>query len=432
MALESEWRNGTTAAHRAMLLSKWSRLLLTTPDILDDLTLLMTMESGKPLTESRGELHYAASFLDYFAGEATRSTNAGGGFLIPTPFTSTTTATSTSPRGQILARHEAVGVCALITPWNFPAAMMTRKVGPALAAGCTAILKPSELTPLTAIALCTLAYRAGIPPNVLRIVTASPQKTPMVGRVLCQSPLVRKLSFTGSTHVGKGLLEQSASTVKRVSLELGGNAPFIVFDDANLDQATTAAISSKFRNAGQTCVCADRFLLHSSIYQEFLELLLTKTKQGPAHCVGPGIDPSTTMGPLISTQAVERVHAKVQQAMELGATLQLGGKILSHLGTHFYEPTILSDVPPEADLWKTETFGPVIAIRTFDTDDEALALAHDDQEESAVGLAAYFCTQNLHRAFRMAERYVCCLFFVICCCLCCCRSSRGSVWKAVD
>jgi succinate-semialdehyde dehydrogenase / glutarate-semialdehyde dehydrogenase len=414
-ALESHWRDGTTATHRAHLLRTWSQLLLTNREILDDLTLIMTLESGKPLAESRGELHYAASFLDYFAAEATRSTNAGGGVLIPTPFTTTcppSAATGAAgiavpqPRGQIMARHQAVGVCVLITPWNFPAAMMTRKVGPAMAAGCTAVLKPSELTPLTAIALCTLAYRAGIPPDVIRVMTASTKDTPRVGRILCQSPRVQKISSTGSTKVGKWLLEQSASTVKRVSLELGGNAPFIVFGDANIDQATTAAVSSKFRNAGQTCVCADRFLIHSSIYHEFLHQLISKTRMGPASRVGPGTDSRTTMGPLISTHAVESVHAKVQQAIQMGSTLHLGGRVLSsEVGSHFFEPTILSHVPSEADLWKMETFGPVIAIRTFDTDDEALEMAND----SSVGLAAYFCTQDLGRAFRMAERYVSCV-----------------------
>lgn len=398
--LENSWRDSTTAAFRGSLLREWSRLMLQ-EDTLRDLATIMTLESGKPLAESMGEVKYAASFLDYFAAEAVRSTNAGGGFLVPTPFVQPQD--GTSPRGQILARHQAVGLTAMITPWNFPSAMLTRKVGPALAAGCTAVVKPSELTPLSAIALATLAYRAGIPRDVVSILTASTDDTPSVGAAFCANPLVQKISFTGSTKVGKWLMEQSSSTVKRLSLELGGNAPFVVFGDADLDQAVTAAIASKFRNAGQTCVCADRFLVHSSIHDEFVEKLVAQTQQLQ---VGAGMDVTptpTTMGPLITPTAVDSITTKVEQALSMGATLRLGGNRLEGLGPHFYEPTILTGVPVDADLWKTETFGPVVAIHTFDRDDQALAIAND----SSVGLAAYFCTNNLSRAFSFSQRLEC-------------------------
>jgi len=243
-ALES-WRDGTTASHRANLLTAWSSSM---KDNVDDLATIMTLESGKPLAESKGEIAYAASFLDYYAGEAVRSSNAGGGFLVPTPFAQA----DGSPRGQILAKHQAVGLTAMITPWNFPSAMMTRKVGPAFAAGCTSVVKPAQLTPLSAIALGTLAYRAGIPREVFQIVTSSSEDTPAIGKAMCASPLVKKISFTGSTKVGKQLMQESAVNVKRLSLELGGNAPFIVFDDADIEQAVDSAMASKFRNAGQT------------------------------------------------------------------------------------------------------------------------------------------------------------------------------------
>ncbi len=393
-ALLESWRDSTTAAYRANLLTEWSRLVKQNNQ---DLATIMTLESGKPLSESLGEIQYAASFLDFFAGEAIRSTNAG--FMVPTPFVQSND--GQSPRGQILAKYQAVGLTAMITPWNFPSAMMTRKVGPALAAGCTAVVKPSELTPLSAIALATLAYRAGIPPDVLGVVTASTADAPQVGKAFCSSPLVQKISFTGSTAVGKWLLEQSASTVKRLSLELGGNAPFVVFDDADIPVAVTAAVTSKFRNAGQTCVCADRFLVHSSIHDQFLEQLIAQTRTLQ---VRHGLDASTgivTMGPLISIQAVNAVAAKVDQAISMGAQCHLGGNRLPQLGTHFYEPTILSHVSLDSDVWKTENFGPVIAIHSFDTDHEALAIAND----SSFGLASYFCTKDLRRAFSFSERY---------------------------
>ncbi|CAB9523923.1 Putative succinate-semialdehyde dehydrogenase C1002.12c [NADP(+)] [Seminavis robusta] len=388
------WRDGTTASFRSNLLSKWSGLI---QENADDLAIIMTLESGKPLAESRGEVNYATSFLDFYAAEAVRSTGAGGGFMIPTPFATTNGA----PRGQIMAKQQAVGVTGLITPWNFPIAMITRKVGPALAAGCTAIVKPSELTPLTAVALQNLAEQAGIPENVLQLITTDKSSTPQVGGELCTNPLVRKLSFTGSTAVGKLLMKQSSDTVKRLSLELGGNAPFVVFDDADIDQAVTAAMASKFRNAGQTCVCADRFLVHAAVHDEFVDKFVAAAQK---LVVGPGLDKETTMGPMIVADAVTRTHQKVQEALERdGATCALGGSPMEDLGPHFYQPTILTGVSPESSIWKTETFGPVAPIIKFDVEEEALRLAND----SDVGLASYFCTRDLSRAFRFSEQLEC-------------------------
>lgn len=383
------WRDGTNAPARANLLQEWKRLILENAD---DLATLMTLESGKPLAESRGEVNYAASFLQFNAEEAVRTTGAGGGGLIPSPFTHA----SGAPRGRIMAVQQAVGVTGLITPWNFPIAMITRKVGPALAAGCTAVVKPSELTPLTAMALQRLADRAGIPPYVLQLVTADRPSTPEVGTELCTNKLVKKVSFTGSTAVGKLLMKQSSDTIKRLSLELGGNAPFVVFEDADLDQAIAGAMASKFRNAGQTCVCADRFLVHESVHDEFVARLIEAAGK---LVVGPGMDPSTTMGPLIVSDAVDKTHAKVQDAIQQGARCVLGGSPLKDMGPHFYEPTILTQVEPSADIWKTETFGPVAAVMKFASEEEALEIAND----SDVGLASYFCTKDLSRAFRFAE-----------------------------
>ena len=430
-----KWRDQTTAAFRGTLLIQWSSLIKSN---LDDLATIMTLESGKPLSESRGEVNYAASFLDYYAAEAVRATGTGGGFMVPSPFSTTNGA----PRGHVMAIQQAVGVTALITPWNFPMAMITRKVGPALAAGCTCVVKPSELTPLSAIALKNLADRAGIPPNVFQVVcvrnrlklffipmsmmfswralfhqfspdvssihfyfsslrTASAESTPRVGIEFCTNPLVHKISFTGSTRVGKLLMKQSSDTVKRMSLELGGNAPFVCFEDADVDQAVDAAMASKFRNAGQTCVCADRFLVHSSVHDEFVEKLIAKVKDIK---VGPGVAPNTQMGPLISKHSVQNVAQKVQHAIVEGAKCELGGKVemSEHLGPQFYPPSILTNVSRESDIWKTETFGPVAPIMRFDTEDEALEIAND----SPVGLASYFCTRDLSRAFRFAQGYV--------------------------
>lgn len=385
-----QWRDGTLAQDRANLLLEWSRLIQQHSV---DLARIMTLEAGKPLAESMGELAYGRSFLDWFAGEAVRTNGAGGGCILPTTFRAT--GGGAAPRGQIMAIQQAVGVCGLITPWNFPLAMITRKAGPALAAGCTAVIKPSELTPLTAIALQELAYRAGIPRDVLQVVTTNQDTTPAVGRELCTHPDIRKVSFTGSTRVGKTLMEWCSGNVKRLSLELGGNAPFIVFEDANLEQAVAAAVASKFRNAGQTCVCADRFLVHESLFDAFVEKLTDRIKSSLV--VGDGLHPGVTMGPLITEQAAGLVHEKVQGAVRSGAKIHIGGETPNG---HFYSPTILTHVPIDADIWKMETFGPVVAMRSFRTEEEALQIAND----SRVGLAGYFCTNDLSRAFRFAAR----------------------------
>ncbi len=289
---------------------------------------------------------------------------------------------------------------ALITPWNFPIAMITRKVGPALAAGCTCVLKPSELTPLTAIALETLSRRAGIPEGVFELVTADRELTREVGDEMCENDIIKKISFTGSTPVGKLLMKQSSDTVKRLSLELGGNAAFLVFEDADIDVAVSAAMSSKFRNAGQTCVCSDRFLVHSSILDEFVEKLADKVKQLKT---GHGLQDGVTMGPVISNVPVKNLSKKIDTALSEGATCVLGGSPLPALGPNFFEPTILTNVDTKSLIWCTETFGPVVAVKSFDTEEEALAIAND----SSVGLASYICTRDVSRIFRVSSALEC-------------------------
>lgn len=384
------WRDGTTCLHRSKILTKWSDEI---KDNMEDMATIMTMESGKPLAESKGEVMYACSFLDYYAGEALRPTSAGGGFIAPSTFSTP----EGTPRGQIIAINEAVGVTAMVTPWNFPAAMITRKVGPALAAGCTAVVKPSELTPLSAIALCALGKKAGIPDGVFELVVAGTDSTPAVGEEFCSNPIVKKISFTGSVAVGKLLARQSADTVKKVSLELGGNAPFIVFDDADVDVAVQAAIASKFRHAGQTCVCSDRFLVHRSIHDEFVSKFVAAVEQLK---VAPGMNEGATMGPLIASNAAESVRAKVEEAIAEGGKRVTGGSALPDVGANFFQPTIITEVDTESRIWKEETFGPVAAIRSFDTEEEALEVAND----CSVGLASYFCSQDLSRVFRVAKQ----------------------------
>lgn len=385
------WRDETTAAHRASLLTKWSNLM---GENADDLATIMTLESGKPLPESYGEVNYAKAFLEYYAAEAIRPTGAGGGFMVPSPFPGT----DGGPKGQVMALQQAVGVAGMVAPWNFPLAMITRKVGPALAAGCTAVAKPSELTPLSAIALKNLADRAGIPDGVFELVTASTESTPAVGTEFCTNSIVKKISFTGSTRVGKILMEQSSGTVKRVSMELGGNACFVVFEDADVDEAVNAAMLAKFRNAGQTCVTADRFLIHSSVHDEFVSKFVAKMKTIK---VGPGIHPDTQLGPLINVAGVQSITDKVQAALEEGATVYEQISLPEEgSGPHFYPPTVLTNVSSDSDIWKTETFGPVAAIRSFETEEEALDIANDVN----VGLASYFFTKDLSRAFSFASK----------------------------
>lgn len=364
-----------TAEDRANLLKRWFQLMI---EHQEDLALLMTTEQGKPLAESRGEITYAASFIEWFAEEARRLY----GEVIPSPWGDK----------RIVVTREPVGVCAAITPWNFPSAMITRKVAPALAAGCTIIVKPATQTPLSALAMAELALRAGIPKGVFNVVTGDPRP---IGGVLTSSSVVRKLTFTGSTEIGRVLAAQCAPTLKRMSLELGGNAPFIVFDDADLDAAVAGAIASKYRNTGQTCVCSNRFLVQDGVYDAFSEKLAKAVK---ALQVGNGLDKDVTQGPLIDEAALAKVEELVGEAVAKGANVVLGGKRHA-LGGTFYEPTILCNVTKDMRVAKEEIFGPVSPLFRFKTEDEAIAMANDTE----FGLAAYFYSKNVGRAFRVTE-----------------------------
>ncbi len=366
------WR-GKTAGERAGLLRRWYELLL---EHQDDLAVLMTTEQGKPLVESRGEVVYGASFIEWFAEEGKRIY----GDVIP----------SHADGKRIVVLKQPIGVVAAVTPWNFPNAMITRKVAPALAAGCTAVVKPAGETPLSALALAELADRAGIPPGVFNVIMTSTSGP--VGEELTTSPLVRKFSFTGSTEVGKLLMRQCTSTVKKVSLELGGNAPFIVFDDADLDAAVDGAMASKYRNAGQTCVCANRMLVQDGVYDEFLE----KFSAGVAALkVGDGREDGVTIGPLINDAAVEKVNELVEDSVSHGAKIVAGG---GHDG-RFYVPTILSDVTADMKISSEEIFGPVAPLTRFKTEEEAIALAND----TPFGLASYFYARDVGRIWRVSE-----------------------------
>lgn len=368
------WRE-VPAAERARYLETWHRLILENQE---DLALIMTAEQGKPLSESRGEIGYGATFVKWFAEEARRIY----GDTIPAP---------TADR-RILVIKQPVGVVAAITPWNFPNAMITRKCAPALAAGCTVLVKPSELTPLSALALAVLAERAGIPPGVFNVLTGLPAG---VGGEMTGNPAVRKLSFTGSTRVGQLLMGQCASSIKRLSLELGGNAPFIVFDDADLDLAITGVMLSKFRNAGQTCVCANRILVQEGIYARFAERLTAAVAQLK---VGDGLSAGVTIGPLINTAAVEKVALHIGDALEKGASIAIGGAPQG--ADLFVQPTVLLEATPDMLLASEETFGPVAPLFRFHDEAEALAIAND----TPYGLAAYYFTQDIRRAFRVGER----------------------------
>ena len=372
------WR-ALPAARRAELLEAWCDAMIVN---IEDLARLMTLEQGKPLAESRGEIRYGAGFVKWFAEEAKRVY----GDTIPAP---------TADR-RILVLKEPVGVCAAITPWNFPNAMITRKVAPALAAGCTIVIKPSELTPFSALAAAALAERVGFPPGVINVVTGEAEP---IGEALTSSPIVRKLSFTGSTRVGKLLMERCAHTLKRVSLELGGNAPFIIFADADLDKAIQGVMTSKFRNAGQTCVCANRILVEESVYDEFS----ARVSQAVARqVVGDGLQEGVTIGPLISDAAVDKVLGHIDDARAKGATALTGGS--THpLGGHYVQPTVLTGMTTGMRVADEETFGPVAPLFRFRTEDEALALAN----ATPFGLASYFYTENVRRAWRVAERLEC-------------------------
>ncbi|WP_035601528.1 NAD-dependent succinate-semialdehyde dehydrogenase [Hyphomonas polymorpha] len=368
-----EW-SGLLAEKRARILRQWFDLLMENQA---DLAAIMTAEQGKPLSEAKGEIAYAASFIEWFAEESRRTY----GDIIPTH----------NSAARILVTHEPVGVTAAITPWNFPAAMIARKAGAALAVGCTMVVKPASATPLTALAMAELASRAGIPAGVLSVITGSAGE---IGSELTSNPKVRKVSFTGSTETGKKLMQQSATTLKRLSLELGGNAPFLVFEDADLDAAVEGAIASKFRNSGQTCVCANRFLVQAGIYDAFAEKLTEAVRKLN---VGNGMDEGIDQGPLINEDAVETVKAHIEDALLKGARIELGGK-LHKLGGTFFEPTVLTDVPATARIAREETFGPVAALFRFGDEAEAIAMANDTE----FGLAAYAYTKDLARAFRVS------------------------------
>lgn len=368
------WR-ARTAKERGALLRKWHDLMLQHQD---DLGYLMTREQGKPLAEARGEIGYGASFVEWFAEEGRRVY----GDVIP----------QTVPSRRILVLKQPVGVCGLITPWNFPNAMITRKAAPALAAGCTCVIKPATMTPYSALALAELAERAGIPKGVLNIVTGSASA---IGGEICTNPTVRKVSFTGSTEIGKLLIKQCADTVKKVSMELGGLAPFIVFDDADVDSAVAGALACKFRNAGQTCVCTNRIYVQSGVFDEFAEKL---GKAVAGLKVGPGIEPGVQVGPLVEAAAVTKVEEHVGDAVSKGATVIVGGKRHA-LGGLFYEPTVIANCDTRMKVAHEETFGPLAPLFRFETEEEAIRLANDAE----VGLASYFYARDLGRVFRVAE-----------------------------
>lgn len=367
------WR-AKTAAQRANLLWRWYELIL---EHAEDLALLMTLEQGKPLAEARGEVRYGASFVEWFAEEARRAY----GDIIPPH----------GPRMRLLVFKEPVGVVAAITPWNFPNAMITRKVAPALAAGCTVVVKPSEETPLSALALAELAERAGFPAGVLNVVTG--MDADAIGQALTQSPAVRKLSFTGSTAVGKLLMRRCADTVKKISLELGGNAPFIVFDDADVDAAVEGAMASKFRNTGQTCICANRLFVQRAVYEPFVEKFAQAVR---SQKVGSGLEAGVTVGPLINQRAVEKVERLLGDAVAKGACILTGG---ARREGAFFEPTVVGDVRPGMALLEEEIFGPVAPVIAFDTEEEVIRMANN----TIYGLAAYFYGRDVGRIFRVAD-----------------------------
>ncbi|WP_229518198.1 NADP-dependent succinate-semialdehyde dehydrogenase [Paraburkholderia terrae] len=372
------WR-ARPAKARAELLRRWFELML---EHREDLARIMTLEQGKPLAESRGEIAYAASFVEWFAEEAKRVY----GDTIPSP----------ANDKRIVVLKQPIGVCAAITPWNFPAAMLTRKLGPALAAGCTMVIKPASQTPFSALALCVLAERAGIPVGVVGCVTGSANA---IGAELTSHPAVRKVSFTGSTEIGKLLLAQCASTVKKTSMELGGNAPFIVFDDADLDAAVQGAIASKYRNAGQTCVCANRLLVQDGVYDVFAAKLAERVRELK---MGNGLDNGVTIGPLIDAKAVVKVEEHVADARAKGARVIVGGTRGEQAG-NFYAPTVLADATPDMLIFSEETFGPVAPLFRFRTEADAIALAND----TPFGLAAYFYGRDIGRVWRVAEALEC-------------------------
>ncbi|MBA4209640.1 MAG: succinate-semialdehyde dehydrogenase (NADP(+)) [Parvibaculum sp.] len=363
------------AKERAAVMRRWFDLMMENQD---DLAAILTAEQGKPLAEAKGEIAYAASFIEYYAEEAKRIY----GSIVPAP---------TSDR-RIVVLKQPIGVCAAITPWNFPAAMITRKAGPALAAGCSMVVKPATATPLSAFALAELGARAGLPAGLLSVITG---KAGAIGGEMTSNALVRKVTFTGSTEIGKELMAQSAATVKKVALELGGNAPFIVFDDADIDAAVEGAVASKYRNTGQTCICTNRFLVQAKVHDAFVEKLTAKVA---ALKVGSGFEDGVAQGPLIDMAAVEKVEEHIADALAGGAKVTTGGKRHAKGGS-FFEPTVITGMKPEMKASREETFGPLAPVFRFDTDEEAIALAND----TPFGLASYFYSRDIGRVWRVAE-----------------------------
>ncbi len=368
------WR-AKTAKERAIILRNWFNLML---EHQEDLAIIMTAEQGKPLAESRGEISYAASFIEWFAEEGKRLY----GDTIP----------SFATDKRVVVIKEPIGVCAAITPWNFPSAMITRKAGPALAAGCTMVVKPATATPYSALALAELGERAGIPAGVFSVITGSSKE---IGDEMTANPIVRKLTFTGSTEIGKQLTEQCAGTMKKVSMELGGNAPFIVFDDADLDAAVDGAIASKYRNTGQTCVCTNRLLVQSGVYDAFVDKLIIAVAKMR---VGNGLTDDVQQGPLIDEASVQKVEEHIEDAVSKGARIALGGK-RHDLGGTFFQPTVICDVTPQMLVAREETFGPLAPIFRFESDEDAVKMANDTE----FGLASYFYTRDIGRVWRVAE-----------------------------
>ncbi|MFK1488884.1 NAD-dependent succinate-semialdehyde dehydrogenase [Acinetobacter baumannii] len=369
------WKN-KTAKDRSIILKKWFDLIISNAD---ELAFILTSEQGKPLAEAKGEILYAASFIEWFAEEAKRVY----GDIIPSPY----------PDARIVVNKQPIGVVAAITPWNFPVAMITRKVAPALAAGCPCIVKPAPETPFTALALVDLAVQAGVPAEIFSVITGDAVH---IGDAIFESDVVRKFTFTGSTPVGKMLLERSAKTLKKVSLELGGNAPFIVFDDADLDAAIEGALIAKFRNAGQTCVCVNRFLVQAGIYEKFIAALSQKIQN---FNIGNGLEAGHDIGPLINASAVKKVEAHIQDALDKNGRLVVGGK-KHKAGELFFEPTLIADVTADMDVATQETFGPLAAVFKFETEQQAVEMANATE----FGLAAYCYTKDLGRAWRMSEQ----------------------------
>jgi len=371
---QMEWQE-RSASERSTILKSWYDLVIENRD---DLARIMTLEQGKPLAEAKGEINYGASFIQWFSEEAKRTY----GDTVPAP----------TGDKRIITIKQPIGVAAAITPWNFPTAMITRKAAPALAAGCSFIVKPANQTPISAYAIVELAYQAGMPRDLLVVVNN--HSSVAVGDIFCMNDDIKKLSFTGSTQVGRQLIRQCAETVKRTSMELGGNAPFIVFDDADIDQAVKGAIASKYRNAGQTCVCANRFYVHDAVYQAFVE----KLSEAVAELnVGNGIDPDVQIGPLIDIKAKKQVLSYIQTAVDQGAKIQFGGE---DLGGLYVQPTVLTEVTQDMDIVQTELFGPIAPVIRFSNDEELIRLAND----TIYGLASYFYTNKLSRAFHIAEK----------------------------